>query len=553
MKLKIRVLLSVLSVFTLMVLGILCASAKTPVNEGLHYYINCDKIDEVLAGQAGEKTTVWEVPYLYITPTLDGTISKGEYMPFEMYEDYLSYMACNVENTEEDFNQFYEMTKDGFFDAYWGWDGTYMYVAFEVRCVNGFICTPEDLGGSVYLYAYNMLQIGIAPVDATGKDPAYVELGYGVHSETGESLAHTWAGPFYPNPGEDFVGQYIVEDQTVIYEARIHLQTALGLTDRTVQNGDQINYGWLVSANGESTGVYDYWQVGFTHGIGGQYSHKVNEYLARVTFAGLPDDANVEVETIPNMSEEDKLYDLKEFVDMSNESIVKTFKGEEASIEYVTEGDMSFMRITSVGDTPYVWSDRYPRNMQSADVKYIVVRYRSSSDVGEELGILYRNYDYPTYDLDDLYSETIGNDGEWHTVVFWMDGEPRWVNWIVNMGLAPFADSSNSAGRSIDIAYVKFYAEDPSDLVEDEVYDPSENEETTAAEDDTDPTIEETTAAEADTDPALEETTVADTNATINPETEPADKEGGCASTVTVGALLLCLLGSVALIKRRED
>ncbi len=547
MKIKTRILLSVLSVLMLTVLGILCASAKTPVNEGLHYYINCDKIDEVLAGEAGEKTTAWEVPYLHITPTLDGTISKGEYIPFEMYEDYLSYMACNVENTEEDFNNFYEMTKDGFFDAYWGWDGTYMYIAFEVRCVNGFICTPEDLGGTVYLYAYNMLQIGIAPVDAAGKHPDYVELGFGVNSDTGESLTHTWAGPYYPKANEDFVGHYSVENQTVVYEARIHLQTALGLTDRTVQNGDQINYGWLISANGESTGVYDYWQVGFTHGIGGQYSHKVNEYLARVTFAGLPDDANIEVETIPGMSEDDKLYELKEYVNMADESIVKTFTGEDASIEYVTEGDMSFMRITSVGDMPYVWSDRYPRNMQSQDVKYIVVRYRTSSDVGDELGILYRNFDFPTYDFEELYSETIGNDGEWHTVVFWMEGEPRWVNWIVNMGLAPFAGSEGSAGRSIDIAYVKFYAQDPSDLVEDEIYDPSVNgEETTVAETEpvTDPSTEETTVA-------LEETTAAATEATTVAETEP--EKTGCASTVAVGVLLLCSLAGAALLRRRED
>ncbi len=550
MKNKLRILFFVLTLVTLAALGAVCASAVTPEHEGMHYFINAPKIDEILAGEAGEKTVAWDVPYLRITPELDGTISKGEYMPFELYEDYISYMAADINNTEDEFMEFYNLTKDGFFDAYWGWDGTYLYVAFEVRCVNGFACKPEELGGNVYLYAYNMMQIGISPVDATGKHPDYVELGYGIHSETGASLTHTWAGPFYPEAGEDFVGSYSVEDQIVVYEARIHLQTALGLTDRTVQNGDQINYGWLLSVNGQSVGVGDYWQVGFTHGIGGQYSHKANQYLGRITFSGLPDDANIEVETIPGMSEEDKLYGLKEYIDMSDEAVVKTFSGEGSAVEYVTENGESFLRITSLSDTPYVWSDRYPRNLQSQEVHYIVIKYRTSSPAGSELGLLYRSADYPDYSLDELYTETIGTDGEWHTVIFWMDGEPRWVNWIVNMGFVPFAEAESSGGQTIDIAYVKFYAEDPSDLVEDEIYDPSAAEDTTVEDvpadtaPDTDP-AEETTAA------AVEDTTVAATEAPTAAEADPA--KSGCASSVAAGALLLCLLGTAALLKRRED
>lgn len=237
MKKYVRLIAIAVMILTLATVFAVWASAEEPTNEGGHWVINAEKIEEILAGEAGEKTTGWEVPFLQVSPVLDGTINKAEYMDFELYEDYMSYMAVNIGNTQEEFMEFYEMTKDGIFDAYWGWDGVYLYLAMEVRCVNGFRCTPEDMGGPSYLYAYNMFQVGIAPVDAVGKDPDYVELGYGVNSNTGESIAHAWAGPYYPEAGEgkDFVGSYNQENQTVTYEVRIHLQKALGLKDTVVE------------------------------------------------------------------------------------------------------------------------------------------------------------------------------------------------------------------------------------------------------------------------------------------------------------------------------
>ncbi len=556
MKLKhvIRVAVTVAMLTMLVALFAIGTSAVTPNRGGFHWYIDGPKIGEILAGKAGEETVAWEVPYLRVAPTLDGQIDKAEYMPFEMYEDYMNYMAV-IGNTEEQFVWFYENTKNGFFDAYWGWDGTYMYIAFEVRCINGFKCTPSEMGGNVYLYAYNMLQVGIAPADAVGKDPAYVELGFGVDSDTGESLTHTWAGPYYPKGGTDFVGSYNEEDQVVIYEARIHLQTALGLKDRTVQNGDEINYGWLISCNGETSDVNNYWQVAFCHGIGGEYSHKVNQYLARISFAGLPDDANIEIETLPDVSEEDEYYGLKEFVDMSKEDTVKTFSAENASIEYITEGDEAFARITALGENPYIWSNYYPRNLQSADVAYIVVKYRASSPEAEELGILYRNAAFPQYDLENLYTETIGTDGEWHTVLFYMFGETNWTNWIVNMGLAPFAFSDKCGGEYIDIAFAKFYLSDPTDLYIDSEYDPYAKKDTTAEETTVAEPADDTTAAPQDeeTTAGSAESTVENTSGTasVGGAEEPSDK--GCASALGLGALAILAMGAVVVLKKKEN
>lgn len=550
MKKYVRLIIVAVMVLTLATSLAVFVSAEEPTNEGGHWVINAEKIEEILAGEAGEKTTGWEVPFLQVSPVLDGTINKAEYMDFELYEDYMSYMAINTGNTQEEFMEFYEMTKDGIFDAYWGWDGVYLYLAMEVRCVNGFRCTPEDMGGPSYLYAYNMFQVGIAPVDAVGKDPDYVELGYGVNSNTGESIAHAWAGPYYPEAGEgkDFVGSYSQENQTVTYEVRIHLQKALGLKDTVVENGDEINFGWLISVNGETSSVNDYWQIGFCHGIGGQYSYKANEYLARVTFTGK--DKVITPEEIEGISEEDKEYGLTEFVDLSKEDVVKTFSGEDASIEYVTENGESFARITALGDQPYVWSKTYPRALQSADVFYIVVKYRTSSDKAEDLGIIYRNAYYPEYDLENMYYETIGTDGEWHTVVYYMQGEERWQNWIVNMGLAPFVNQEEPAGQTVDIAFVKFYAQDPYDIFKDSEYDPSTD--TTAAE--TEPATEpaeETRAPAADTQAPATEAPAGEKD--TEPTTE-APKKGGCGSMVSFGAVAVLAVAAAAVaLKKKED
>ena len=545
MKKNVRLIVALIMLVTLVSAFAICAQAVEPTNEGGHWVINAEKIDEILAGEAGEKTTGWEVPFMNVSPVLDGKISKGEYQPFEMYEDYLSYMAvignATQGNTKEEFMEFYEMTNKDFFDAYWGWDGRYLYIAFEVRCVNGFNCKPEEMGGNVYLYAYNMMQVGIAPTDATGKDPRYVELGFGVHSETGEPLTQAWMGPYKPVAGEDFMGTYDKENQVVIYEARIHLQTALGLTNKMVENGDEINLAWLLSVNGETSSVYDYWQVGFCHGIGGQYSHKMTQYFARVTFTGK--DVQLDPEEIAGVSEEDKLYELVEFVDMSDEKAVKSFSAEDAAIEYVTENGESFARITVLGDLPYVWSKSYPRSLQSADCAYIAVKYRLPKGTETDMGILYRNAYYPEYDLENVYYESIGGDGEWKVVVFYMYGEEKWQNWIVNIGLAPFIDDENGAGQSIDIAFMKFYLQDPYDLYKELEYDPDKVEEDT-----TEAPIEDVT--EAPTEEITEAPTAEATETPTAEVTEPA--ESGCGATVSLGLVAVLAMGAVLTLKKKE-
>ena len=548
MKKQIRLIVAMIMLVTLATAFALCAKAIEPSNEGGHWVINAEKIDEILAGEAGEKTTGWEVPFMNVAPTLDGKISKGEYHPFEMYEDYLSYMAVigtpDQGNTKEEFMEFYEMTNKDFFDAYWGWDGRYLYLAFEVRCVNGFNCKPEEMGGNVYLYAYNMMQLGIAPTDATGKDPDYVELGFGVHSDTGEPLTQAWMGPYKPVAGEDFMGTYDKENQVVVYEARVHLQTALQLKDKMVENGDEINLAWLLSVNGETSSVNDYWQVGFCHGIGGQYSHKMNQYFARVTFTGK--DVDLPPEEIPGVSEEDLYYELVEFVDMTDEKAVKSFTGEDAAIDFITENGESFARVTAVGDLPYIWSKSYPRSLQSAECAYIAVKYRMNKGEEGDMGILYRNAYYPEYDLENVYAESVGGDGEWKVVIFYMFGEEKWQNWIVNIGLAPFFGDEAAAGKTVDIAFMKFYLQDPYDLYKELEYDP-------------DKVVEDTTAPETEVpteQPTEEATKAPETQAPaedVTPAPETEAPKSGCGATVSLGALTVLIVGAALTRKKKEE
>ena len=534
----------------LLTAGILCASAAT--QEAGYWVENAENIEEILAGEAGEREVGWEVPFLHIAPAIDGEIGKTEYMPFELYEDYLSWMAPIGDDanpavggtTEAEFKEFYDSTQIDFFDAWWGWDGTYMYIAFEIKCLNGYKCDPEQ---DVLLYAYNCLQVGFADVGCAGKDDTYVELGCGVHSETGDQITFNWSGNYCPEAGKDFVGHYDAENQVLVYEMRVNLQAVMGL-DRLVENGDEVNYGWILAVNGQAQNTNETWQLAFCHGIGGQYSGKCPQYFARITFVDKPDGLEIKPEDIPGMSEEDKEFGLMEFIDLSDEAVVKTFEAENAGVDFVTEGEESFMRITSFAvddQIPYVFSNKYPKRILGGSGDYVVVKYRTSFAEGDELGILYRTVNTPEYNLDMCYSELIGTDGQWHTVIFYMTEEASWNHFILNVGLAPFYYADDTAQETMDIAWIKFYQEDPYDLYYESEYDPDGEPDgdgdTTAVEEETSAPADETRPPEDATDaPATEAPT----------ETEAEKKGCGSSISFSMAAILTAMAAAVALKKK---
>ena len=77
MKKYVRLIIVAVMILTLATSLAVFVSAEEPTNEGGHWVINAEKIEEILAGEAGEKTTGWEVPFLQVSPVLDGTIHKA--------------------------------------------------------------------------------------------------------------------------------------------------------------------------------------------------------------------------------------------------------------------------------------------------------------------------------------------------------------------------------------------------------------------------------------------------------------------------------------------
>ena len=438
------------------------AVAADRVEVAGYYEYASPKNDEVLAGEAGEASVTWNVPYLGFEPALDGNIGKTEYERFENYEDYIT-LATTTNYGADAADALYGKVKDGFFDVYWGWDGKYLYMAFEVDCVDGYHCNFDQ---EVMLFAYNCLQIGLSDVDATGKDTSYTELGFGYDNVTGEDRSFTWAGQ-YQSGADDYVGKYDDATKRVTYELRIDLQQALGL-EKYPENGDQCNMAFVLEIGGENDSTKNA-QVLFCQGIGGQYSMKMNEYFARITFTGKPDDVIIEPGEIVGLDPVKLEYDLRELVDLSNADTFAGFAAEGATFEQVTEGEETFARFTATEDGAYLYSNVYPRNVLS-DAKYVVIKYRTNSELTDEIGILWKTRQDPEYKLEDCYYDPIDKTGDqWNYLLLDMSSEGSWQDYIRCFGLIPFFDEEGAAGSVFDIAWIEFYGEDPYDLYEDKL------------------------------------------------------------------------------------
>lgn len=515
-----------------LMLAALCAipAAATEYTEINGYYEStAPKIDEILNEEAGETTTKWNVPYLSVTPVLDGTIGQTEYERFENYQDYIT-LACSTQVGLEAFEALYDKIKDGFFEAFWGWDGQYLYMAFEVDCVDGYVCTPNE---SVMLFGYNCLQIGLDDVDTVGRDNTYCEMGFGYDNVKGEDVTHTWNG-LYKSGADDFCGRYDEASKRVYYELRIDLQQALGLDEYPV-NGDQCNFAFVLSISGENnTSVTK--QVMFCQGIGGRFGGpKAPQCFARITFTGKPDDVVIKPGVLPSISEEDLEYDLREVMDFSDAAIFGSMTGEGATIEQVTENEETFMRITAVEDGCYVYSSAYPSNVL-CNATSVVIKYRATTKNAEPIGIIWKTRQDPEYHLDEPYDEYLPITEGWNYYVIDMTGVGTWQDYIRSFGLVPFMDEEGVAGSTLDIAWIKFYGEDAYDLYEDVmVTEPKETEEDDTNEDPSD-----------------------DANVTTAPEggeeqTTEAPKKNGCGSVVALPVVALVAALGVAFVAKKKD
>ena len=262
---------------------------------------------------------------------------------------------------------------------------------------------------------------------------------------------------------------------------------------------------------------------------------KVNDYFARITFEGKPDDVQIEAGALPSISEEDMEYELREAIDFSEANVMNTMVGEGAKVEQITEGADTFMRITAEADGCYVYSTAYPRNLLS-DVRYLVIKYRTASEKAEECGLLWKTRQDPDFHIDECYYDYMVTDGNWNYLLLDLNGEARWQDYIQTMGFAPFYDEEGVAGSTLDIAWVKCYNYDPYDLFEQ--YLPTEPETTKAPEETTDAPAGSEAATQA---PEAEVTT------------EPEAEKGGCGGVVGAGVLaLVAVLGTAIVLKKKD-
>ncbi|MBQ3870788.1 MAG: hypothetical protein II777_09590 [Clostridia bacterium] len=477
---------------------------------------DADRIEEILSCEAGERDIRWDVPFLANEPKIDGVIDEDEYLPFENYMPYMSKAAFGKTN-ENSFQKFIDSTEDNILDAYWGWDGTYLYIAFTVHLVNGYHCDPEaDYGSSILLYNANCLQLGFADPEATGKDKSYNEIGFGVNSEDGHLLVESWAGQYLPEAGKDFMGEYDRRNETVTYEIRLRAQSLLGLTDRAPQNGDQLNYAFVLALNGDSYVTGEVWQLLFCHGIGAQYSMKLNEYFARITFTGKPDNVEGEVINYTGLDENEQRYGLLTFADMSLEAVTDTIKTENARAERTEENGEAFLRFYPGEDEGIPYFYFIPGRMLADNVSTVAVKYRTSSPHVEDLGIVYRNMFTEYIDPDYCYTETVGNDGDWHVVLFDMEGEDGWTHFIVDLGIVAFPAGS-PADEYVDIAWIKGYTDDPRAMYSDMIY--KKQSAVTEAQ------TETGTESEAETETDTQTVTDAATNAPETKKPDTGDKD----------------------------
>ena len=196
----------------------------------------------------------------------------------------------------------------------------------------------------------------------------------------------------------------------------------------------------------------------------------------------------------------------------------------------------TFLRFTAAEENGYFYSNTYPYNVLS-DARYFVIKYRTTYEKADEIGILWKTRQDPEFRLDYYYDYIVAADG-WNYAVIDMSNEGTWQDYIRNIGFVPFLDDANAVGATFDIAWIEFYGEDPLDLYEDKMQ--------TQAPETTEPKEEETTVADA------EVTTDASADATEATTEAPAEKKG-CGAIVAAPVVALVAMLGVAFVAKKKD
>lgn len=418
----------------------------------------------------------FDVTYIPDAPVMDGKVDEGEYYKVNFgsdVNDYFSYMIgaslYEVTTNFDDMKKFLEEEVD----VYTAWHGNYFYLAVTSHAGKAeYNCSL--LGDEVYMFRAWCLQMAITDMDATGTDRAEIGVGY---DPNGGMLSYTKWGQrknIELTAEEDFGTSWDKDAELVTYEMRVDLNTVLG---EKPQNDDNFRMGFcLCMGDGDKATDDMQKQIEYGYGIA---CEKIVKNLPILTLTGRPagtegddDDDDVVVPDTP-IEEEQEGFSAADRFDKDGAAAIFDKVNDSVKAEDKTDenGD-KFVRLTVTGPDPIIGSSDLTQGLNmDADGLYIAIKYRTSCQKSNRLDINYTNSIRPTLDRANDYDPGygLGNDGEWHTIVFDMSSASDWTQFITELYLCPFNDTTADInGEYIDIQWIKYYSAAP--VFDDEVW-----------------------------------------------------------------------------------
>ena len=350
--------------------------------------------------------------------------------------------------------------------------------------------------------------------------------------------------------GEDFGTNWDKDAERVTYEIRLDLSDILGASPK---NNDTFRLGFcLCMGDGDITSDNMQKQIEFGHGIA---ASKVVDNLAITTLVGNNsgvedegDDTTV-ADTTPPEEEQEGFNAADRFDKDGAAAIFDITDGSVTATDVTDENGEKFVRLTVNGKNPIIGSNDLTQglNMDAAGA-YIAIKYRTTSEKSNTFAVNFTNSSCPElnreYDYECEFG--LGTDGEWHTMVFEMDFNPDWQQFITNFYLCPFTSAEDPTGETIDIQWIKYYSAAPA--FDDESFEDKfgDNIKVETGDD----TIGEVTEDEETNAPA--------TNAVTSASTSKTDDNGGSDNTIVIVVAVVAVVVVVAvvafiIVKRKKN
>lgn len=481
--------------------------------------------------QQANNSLGFSVQYMKNSPKMDGEINDGEYYPIDLsdIDKYFNYswgsrINSENKNTLADLKD-YAKNK---LKVYSCWDGKYFYLGFECNApADQYICSPS---ADVYLFRAWCMQVSVNEIDTKGVSRNEVGIAYDANADTMRATA--WSGDKISlKANTDYAAVWDRDAEVITYEIRIDLAKTIG---QAPENDAEFLMAFCLcmgdGVEGDDSGAR---QIEFNGGI---CTSKTAKTQGVMKLTGAPDGFKGDEAESDTLAAEDQPYaDIYKYTDdfriAENAELLNLNDGKTSTEYKVDDNGDCYVRITAGEDNGYVGGNKLTGNTNFDGAKAIVIRYRTSSEKIEKLGINATNSVISK--LDDEYKDyglyKLINDGKWHTISFDMTGFDNWTQFNTGLYLYPF-DGEGMTGEAFDIMWIKYYAED-------RVFDNGEH--TEYLDDVTDVIIED------ETEPDEDDETVSDKK---NDTTTDAQKSQGEGIDTTLILIIVAAVVVVAVV-----